>query len=53
MNQNVTTLLELTAQTVSAHCGMNTVPAEDLPALIRKIYAALSSVDGRPEDAAA
>jgi predicted transcriptional regulator len=32
---------------------MNRVPAEDLPPLIRKVYAALSSVDGRPEDTAA
>ncbi|NPD70419.1 MucR family transcriptional regulator (plasmid) [Lichenicola cladoniae] len=53
MTELSASLLELTTQIVSAHCAMNAVPAEDLPTLIRKVFAALSSIDGRPEDAAA
>ena len=53
MSDNFSTLLELTAQIVSAHSALKSVPAEDLPALIHRVYAALSEVGGRPEDAAA
>ena len=53
MTEFSASLLELTTQIVSAHCATNSVPAEDLPTLIRKVYAALSSADGRSEDAAA
>ena len=37
-------LIALTAQITSAHCANNTVEAQALPALIRQIYQALSSV---------
>ena len=37
------TLLELTAQIVSAHAGKNQVPTTGLPALIEQVYAALRS----------
>ena len=53
MTETSPSLLQLTAQIVSAHCGCNTVPTEDLSTLIHTVYAALSSIDGRPEDAAA
>jgi predicted transcriptional regulator len=37
-------VLDLTAQIVSAHLARNTVAIEELPALIREVYNALSTV---------
>jgi len=41
-------VLGLTAQIVSAHVTKNTVPVEELPALIREVYKTLSSVGEAP-----
>ena len=38
-------IIDLTAQIVSAHIGANDVSADQLPALIRQVHQALSSVD--------
>lgn len=48
--QNRTELLALTAEIVAAHVGRNSVAADDLPDLIRQIYATLASA-GAPEPA--
>jgi predicted transcriptional regulator len=37
-------VLSLTAQIVSAHVTKNTVPVEELPALIREVYKTLSTI---------
>ena len=52
MSDTSPSLLQLTAQIVSAHSAENAVPAEDLPTLIHTVYAALSKVGGQPEDSA-
>jgi predicted transcriptional regulator len=49
-----TNILRLTAQIVSAHVANNTVPAEELPALIREVHDALVATaapapDARPQ----
>jgi predicted transcriptional regulator len=41
-------VLGLTAQIVSAHVTKNTVPVEELPALIREVYKTLSTVGEAP-----
>ena len=38
-------LLQLTAEIVAAHVSNNDVPTNDVPALIRSVFAALSSTD--------
>ena len=43
-----TTTLDLTAQIVSAHVGKNAVEADQLPALIRSVFDALTKA-GQPE----
>ena len=40
-------VLDLAAQIVSAHVANNTVPAEDLPALIRSVYTTLAHAGTR------
>jgi predicted transcriptional regulator len=42
-------LLPLTAEIVSAHVANNSVPAAELPDLIRSTFAALSSLGNEPE----
>jgi len=46
-NNGNTDILELTAQIVSAHVSHNSVPAQDLPALIQDVFRSLSGVGGR------
>lgn len=46
-----TTLLELTAQIVSAHVGKNQVPTSGLSALIEQVYAALKTAGHEPPPA--
>ena len=53
MSDTSPSLLQLTAQIVSAHCAENIVPAKDLPTLIHTVYAALSRGGDQPEDNAA
>ncbi len=47
------TLLELTAQIVSAHAGNNQVPLAGLPGLIEQVYGALKSAGNEPAPAPA
>lgn len=42
-------LLDLTAQIVSAHVGNNATPSETLPALIQSVFKTLSTVGVEPE----
>lgn len=44
------TLLELTAQIVSAHVGKNPLDADRLPELIREVYRALANTQEAPEE---
>ncbi|MGE5534981.1 MAG: MucR family transcriptional regulator, partial [Acidobacteriota bacterium] len=44
------TFIELTAEIVSAYVGNNTVSANEIPALISQVYAALSRVSGGTPD---
>jgi predicted transcriptional regulator len=46
-------VLGLTAQIVSAHVKNNTVPVEELPALIRDVHKTLRTLGGQPAAAAA
>ena len=41
-------LVHLTASVVSAYVGANTVPQQDLPALIRGVYASLRDLSAAP-----
>jgi len=43
-------LLALATEIVSAHVTNNTVPAEELPALIRQVYATLAGIGQGPLD---
>jgi predicted transcriptional regulator len=45
------TFIELTAQIVSAYVGNNTVPAQDLSALINQVHGALTRVSSGLSDA--
>ena len=48
-NQNADTLIELTADVVSAYVSNNPVPLVDLPGLIGQVHAALASTAGSVE----
>jgi predicted transcriptional regulator len=43
----------MTAEIVAAFLAANSVPATQLPELIRSVFTALNSLDGRPEEPAA
>src|SRR5476651_1294470 len=45
--------IELTAEIVSAYVSNNTVPAAEIPGLIRQVHTALARVSGRSGDAPA
>ena len=45
---NLSELLELTTEIVSAHVGNNSVSVEDLPQLIQEVYKTLDSVGTTP-----
>ncbi len=44
-HENLTVLMELTAEIVAAHVGNNTVAVNDIPQLIQDVYKTLSSLD--------
>ena len=46
--QNISELLELTAEIVAAHVGNNTLPVNELPQLINDVYHTLSTVGASP-----
>ncbi len=43
-------MLQMTAQMVSAYLGNNTVPASQIPELIRSVFSSLSNLDGGPAE---
>lgn len=45
-------LVDMAADIVSAYVGANQVPTQDLPALIRSVYAVLRELEGAPAPAA-
>ena len=46
--QNISELLELTAEIVAAHVGNNTLPVNELPQLINDVYHTLATVGAGP-----
>ena len=46
--QNVSELLELTAEIVAAHVGNNALPVNELPQLINDVYRTLATVGASP-----
>jgi predicted transcriptional regulator len=52
-NESDETLINLTADIVSAHVSNNSVAVNDLPNLIANVHAALSGLGVRPEEAPA
>lgn len=46
--QNLSELLELTAEIVAAHVGNNTLPVNELPQLIQDVYKTLATVGSAP-----
>jgi predicted transcriptional regulator len=46
--QNLSELLELTAEIVAAHVGNNTLPVSELPQLINDVYNTLATVGSAP-----
>lgn len=47
--ENKADAIDMTAEIVSAYVGNNSVPANELPALIQNVYAALNSISGGEE----
>ena len=46
--QNISQLLSITAQIVSAHVSNNPVPAQELPNLIREVHQSLNAIGAPP-----